>query len=131
VILHELVHAFEPRHVDLQATKGLFCEVFFAEAFPNIPPKIIFEQGEIFETMCFGGIAHRFNENEIRWCGDEDSSGSHFTIDDDHQYHRFFETFNLKIIRKILKRKKRPIIVRHFLESIRHRVVNLFAIFRQ
>ena len=65
MILHELVHVFEPVHVDLEAIKGIFCEVFVAEALSNSPPKLIFEQGEIFETMYFGGIVHRFNANEL------------------------------------------------------------------
>jgi hypothetical protein len=58
VILHELVHAFKPRHVDLQPIRGLFVRCFFAEALPNTSPKIIFEQGDIFETMYFDGIGH-------------------------------------------------------------------------
>ncbi len=62
--------------------------------------------------MFFGGIARRSDENEIRWGGR--NGESFLRIDDDHQYHQFFQAFDLAIIRNILKRKRRSIIVRRF-----------------
>jgi len=132
VILHELVHVFEPQEVDLEEQEKLFCKVFYAEGLSTDPAKITFKQGEIFETMFFGGVAERFERNDIHWGGyAQPSNESHFRIDDDNQYHQFFVTSDLKIIRNILKRKKRTIVIRQFLRSIRQRIINMTGIFRQ
>ncbi len=132
VILHELVHVFEPQEVDLEEQEKLFCKVFYAEGLSTDPAKITFKQGEIFETMFFGGVAERFERNDILWGGyAQPTNESHFRIDDDNQYHQFFVTSDLKIIRNILKRKKRTIVIRQFLRSIRQRVINITGTFRQ
>ncbi|CAF0987217.1 unnamed protein product [Rotaria magnacalcarata] len=85
VILHELVHIFEPTNIDLEKEFRLFCEVFNTQRRSADPPKATYEVGEIFETMLFGGTAVRYNENEIRWCGDADENEAHFFINDDRQ----------------------------------------------
>ncbi|CAF4446301.1 unnamed protein product [Rotaria socialis] len=82
------------------------------------PPKATYEVGEIFETMLFGGTAVRYNENEIRRCGDADDNEAHFFINDDRQYHRFFITYDLAILRYIPKRKRQFITIRQHVTNI-------------
>ncbi|CAM4927519.1 unnamed protein product [Rotaria socialis] len=131
VILHELVHIFEPTHIDLEKEFRLFCEVFNTQRRSADPPKATYEVGEIFETMLFGGTAVRYNENEIRRCGDADDNEAHFFINDDRQYHRFFITYDLAILRYIPKRKRQFITIRRFFRTIRQHVTNITSMQRQ
>jgi hypothetical protein len=108
--------------------------VFNAKGLSTDPIKISYEQGEIFETMFFGGIAGRINEMGIRWGGhfnDNVNYASYFHIHDDDEFNQFLLTYDLKIIRNIMRRKRRPIIIRQFFQSIRQRFLNVAEIFRR
>jgi hypothetical protein len=124
-ILHELVHCFEPVHVDLEHIKLLFCSFVNGQHLRE-PVQRTFEQGEIFEIMMFGGIIGRIDEYTLLGRCSESDTDFYFVINHHHQYRHFFHSYDLTIIYNIINRKKRRVLVHNFFRSVGRRVIDFF-----
>ncbi len=124
-ILHELVHCFEPVHVDLQEIKFLFCSFVNGQHLPEAVQRT-FEQGEIFEIMMFGGIIGRIDEYTLLARCSESDKDFYFDINHHHQYRHFFHSYDLTIIYNIINRKKRRVLVHNFFRSVGRCVIEFF-----
>lgn len=127
-ILHELVHCFEPVHVDLEDNFLLYCSPVNTRRQEDVSLGRVFEQGEIFEIMMWRGIVGRIDQNTLQWQCSGSDKDFHFVIDQ-HQYRHFFVSYDLTIIRNIIKRKKRRVRVLNYIRSIRQRINNFFGMF--
>lgn len=100
------MNCFEPAHIDLEQQNLLFCPWINGQHLQE-PVQRTSEQGEIFETMMFGGIVGRSGENTWQGRCSESDQDFHFVINDHHQYRHFFHSYDLTIIYNIIKRKKK------------------------
>jgi hypothetical protein len=98
VILHELVHCFEPLHIDLELNHLLYCSPVNVQQLQDSSLERIYEQGEIFETMVFGGVVGRIDARTLRVQCSESDSQFNFVINDDNQLCHFFVSYDLTII---------------------------------
>jgi hypothetical protein len=55
------VHYFEPLHNDLEEKHLLYCSPVNAQQLQDGSLERIYEQGDIFETMMFGGVVGRID----------------------------------------------------------------------
>jgi hypothetical protein len=129
IVLHELVHVFEPDHVDLQDSQLLYCSPVNTRRRVNASLERVFEQGEIFEIMMYGGVVGRIDQNTLQWECLESDKDFHFVIDR-QQYRHFFISYDLTIILNIINRKKKLVAVRNYFRSIGQRINNFIGMFR-
>jgi len=76
------VHCFEPLHNDLEENHLLYCSPVNAQQLQDGSLERIYEQGEIFETMMFGGVFGRIDARKLPLQCSESDSELNFVIDD-------------------------------------------------